>query len=114
MQMQLLSRLEPVVRKRENLMPKEDLNNLMRMVNTEQKSLLMHVIKMPLDSNYERLSITNFDCRVQFKRPGHSAAGVAIDRKHNSHVVTPHKDIIYQQTSGLCIAIQDIGNMCAA
>ncbi|GFU99843.1 histone-lysine N-methyltransferase SETMAR [Trichonephila clavipes] len=41
LQMEFLSRLGPVVRKRENLLPKGDFNNLMRMANTEQKSLLM-------------------------------------------------------------------------
>ncbi|GFR28540.1 ATP-dependent DNA helicase [Trichonephila clavata] len=41
MQMALLSRLEPVVRKRENLMPKEDFNILIQMANTKQKSLIM-------------------------------------------------------------------------
>ncbi|GFT13021.1 hypothetical protein TNCV_431421 [Trichonephila clavipes] len=42
-------------------------------------------------------------------------SGVAIYRKqNNSHVVTPHMDIIYCQTSGLVIATQDIGDICAA
>ncbi|GFX11215.1 uncharacterized protein TNCV_1893561 [Trichonephila clavipes] len=31
--------------------------------------------------NDERVSIPNFDCCVQFNRPGHRAAGVAIYRK---------------------------------
>ncbi|GFW54436.1 uncharacterized protein TNCV_1608001 [Trichonephila clavipes] len=65
--------------------------------------------------NDERVSIPNFDCCVQFKRPGYRAAGVAIYRKqNNSHVVTPHMDIIYRQTSRLGIACQDIDNICAA
>ncbi|GFW42890.1 uncharacterized protein TNCV_734231 [Trichonephila clavipes] len=52
--------------------------------------------------NEERLSIPNFDCCVQFKRPGHRAAVVAIYRKlNNSHVVTPHMNIIYRQANGL-------------
>ncbi|GFX88942.1 ATP-dependent DNA helicase [Trichonephila clavipes] len=58
-------------------------------------------------SNDERLSIPNFDCYVQFKGPGHRTAGVTIYRKqNNSHVATPHMDIIYLQTSGLGIASQ--------
>ncbi|GFV46512.1 hypothetical protein TNCV_3233991 [Trichonephila clavipes] len=65
--------------------------------------------------NDECALIPNFDCCVQFKRPGHRAAGVAIYRKrNNSHVVTPHMDIIYRQTSGLGIANQDIGVIRAA
>ncbi|GFT48196.1 uncharacterized protein TNCV_1001651 [Trichonephila clavipes] len=65
--------------------------------------------------NDERLSIPNFDCCVQFKRPSHRAAGVTIYcKQNNSHVVTPHMDIIYRQTSGLGIASQDIGDICAA
>ncbi|GFW84063.1 uncharacterized protein TNCV_1662301 [Trichonephila clavipes] len=65
--------------------------------------------------NDECVSIPNFDCCVQFKRPGHRAAGVAMYRKqNNSHVVTPQMDIIYRQTSGLGIASQDIGDLCAA
>ncbi|GFX53532.1 neurogenic locus notch 2 [Trichonephila clavipes] len=50
----------------------------------------------------------------QFKRPGRTAAGVAIYRKQkNSHVVTPHKNITYRQTSGLGIVSNDIeGHMC--
>ncbi|GFY46983.1 uncharacterized protein TNIN_455971 [Trichonephila inaurata madagascariensis] len=52
--------------------------------------------------NDKRVSIPNFDCCVEFKRPGHRAAGVAIYRKQkNSHVVTPHMDITYRQNSGL-------------
>ncbi|GFT78246.1 hypothetical protein TNCV_4336071 [Trichonephila clavipes] len=52
---------------------------------------------------------------VQFKRPGHRAAGVAMYRKqNNSHVVTSQMNIIYRQTSGLGIASQDIGDVCAA
>ncbi|GFY64882.1 uncharacterized protein TNIN_246201 [Trichonephila inaurata madagascariensis] len=54
--------------------------------------------------NEERVSIPNFNCCVQFKRPGRRAAGVAIYRKQkNSHVVTPHMNITYHQTSGLGI-----------
>ncbi|GFW36105.1 uncharacterized protein TNCV_4929681 [Trichonephila clavipes] len=65
--------------------------------------------------NDECVSIPNFDCCVQFKRPGHRAACVAIYRKrNNSHVVTPHMDIIYLQTSELGIASQDIGEICVA
>ncbi|GFV58284.1 uncharacterized protein TNCV_1272461 [Trichonephila clavipes] len=63
----------------------------------------------------ECVSIPNFDCNVQFKRPGYRAAGVAIyHKRNNSHVVTPHMDIIYRQTSGLSIASQDIGDICVA
>ncbi|GFV35379.1 uncharacterized protein TNCV_3204111 [Trichonephila clavipes] len=50
-----------------------------------------------LDSD-ERVSIPNFDRCVQFKRPDRRAAGVAIHRKQkNSHAVTPHMNITYQQ-----------------
>ncbi|GFT21834.1 hypothetical protein TNCV_3179441 [Trichonephila clavipes] len=60
--------------------------------------------------NYERVSIPNFDCCVQFKRPGHRAADVAIYRKQkNSHAVTPHINITYRQTNGLVIVSNDIG-----
>ncbi|GFV50287.1 uncharacterized protein TNCV_621971 [Trichonephila clavipes] len=60
--------------------------------------------------NDECVSIPNFDCCVQFKRPGRRAAGVAIYRKQeNSHVVTPHMNITYRQTSGLGIVSNDIG-----
>ncbi|GFV04007.1 ATP-dependent DNA helicase [Trichonephila clavipes] len=60
--------------------------------------------------NDEYVSIPNFDCCVQFKRPGrHRAAGVAIYRKQkNSHVVTPHMDITYRRTRGLGIVSQDM------
>ncbi|GFY71010.1 hypothetical protein TNIN_408501 [Trichonephila inaurata madagascariensis] len=52
--------------------------------------------------NDERVSIPNFDYCVQFKRPRRRAAGAAIYRKQkNSHVVTPHMNITYRQTSGL-------------
>ncbi|GFU56083.1 uncharacterized protein TNCV_3405451 [Trichonephila clavipes] len=62
-----------------------------------------------LDSD-ERVSIPNFDCCIQFKRPGHRAAGVAIYCKQkNSHVVTPHMNITYRQTSELGIVSNDIG-----
>ncbi|GFW86494.1 transposable element Tcb1 transposase [Trichonephila clavipes] len=45
--------------------------------------------------NHERVSIPNFDCCVQFKRPCRRAAGVAIYHKQkNSHVVTPHMNIL--------------------
>ncbi|GFV97872.1 hypothetical protein TNCV_2021871 [Trichonephila clavipes] len=66
-----------------------------------------------LDSE-ERVSIPNFDCCVQFKRPGRRAAGVAIYRKQkNLHVVTFHMNITYRQTSGLGIVSDDIGgHMC--
>ncbi|GFX00078.1 histone-lysine N-methyltransferase SETMAR [Trichonephila clavipes] len=66
--------------------------------------------------NDECLSIPNFDCCVQFIRPGHRAAGVAIYRRqNNSHVATLHMDIIYPETSGLGIASQDNGDIvCAA
>ncbi|GFY51190.1 uncharacterized protein TNIN_406891 [Trichonephila inaurata madagascariensis] len=64
--------------------------------------------------NDECVSIPYFDCCEQFKRPGHRAASVAIYRKRNSHVLTPHMDIIYRQTSGLGIASQDIGDICVA
>ncbi|GFS74124.1 hypothetical protein TNCV_3280801 [Trichonephila clavipes] len=62
----------------------------------------------------ERVSIPNFDCCVRFKRPGCRAAGVAIYHKQkNSHVVTPHMNITYRQTSGLGIVRNDIGgHMC--
>ncbi|GFW40508.1 hypothetical protein TNCV_2834161 [Trichonephila clavipes] len=54
--------------------------------------------------NDEPVTIPNFDCCLQFKRPGRRAAGVAIYRKQkNSYVVTPHMNIIYHQTSGLGI-----------
>ncbi|GFV65975.1 ATP-dependent DNA helicase [Trichonephila clavipes] len=53
MQMALLSRLGPVVRKRENLMLREDFNNLMRMAT----SLLMRVIKTLLDSESQPIQI---------------------------------------------------------
>ncbi|GFU39212.1 hypothetical protein TNCV_1902961 [Trichonephila clavipes] len=37
---------------------------------------------------------------------------VAVNSKqNNSHIVTPHMDIIYRQTSGLGIASQDIGDI---
>ncbi|GFT10597.1 hypothetical protein TNCV_1943391 [Trichonephila clavipes] len=43
------------------------------------------------------------------------AAGIAIYRKQkHSHVVTPHKDIIYRQTSERGIASEDIGDICEA
>ncbi|GFS69620.1 hypothetical protein TNCV_1429311 [Trichonephila clavipes] len=66
-----------------------------------------------LDSD-ERVSIPNFNCCVQFKRPGRRATVVAIYRKQkNSHVVTPHMNIIYRQTNGLGIVSNDIeGHMC--
>ncbi|GFV86576.1 uncharacterized protein TNCV_4184311 [Trichonephila clavipes] len=65
--------------------------------------------------NDECISIPNFYCCVQFERPGHRAAGVSIYGKwNNSHVVTPHVDIIYPQAIGLGIASQDIGDICAA
>ncbi|GFW34983.1 uncharacterized protein TNCV_979211 [Trichonephila clavipes] len=62
----------------------------------------------------KRVSIPNFDCCVQFKRPGRRAAGVVIYRKQkNSHVVTPHMNITFCQTSGLGIVSKDIGgHMC--
>ncbi|GFT08362.1 uncharacterized protein TNCV_3423221 [Trichonephila clavipes] len=60
--------------------------------------------------NDEHVSVPNFDCCVQFNRPGHRAAGVAIYRKRkNSHVVTPHMGITYRQTSGLGIVSHVIG-----
>ncbi|GFS86873.1 uncharacterized protein TNCV_215951 [Trichonephila clavipes] len=60
-------------------------------------------------------SLSNFDCCVQFNRAGHRATGVAIYRKQkNSHVVTPHMDITYRQTSALGIVIHDIGDISAA
>ncbi|GFY25737.1 uncharacterized protein TNCV_3060681 [Trichonephila clavipes] len=64
--------------------------------------------------NDERVSIHNFECGVQFKRQGRRAAGVAIYRKQKSlHVVTPHMNITYHQTSGLSIVSNDIGgHMC--
>ncbi|GFY40313.1 hypothetical protein TNIN_1371, partial [Trichonephila inaurata madagascariensis] len=52
----------------------------------------------------ERVSKPNFDCCVQFKRPGCRAAGVAREiyrKQNNSHVVIPHMNITYGQTSGL-------------
>ncbi|GFX94663.1 uncharacterized protein TNCV_3088921 [Trichonephila clavipes] len=62
-----------------------------------------------LDSD-ERVWIPNFDCCVQFKRPGRRAADVAIYRKlKNSHVTTPHMNITYRQTSGLGINSHYIG-----
>ncbi|GFU29535.1 uncharacterized protein TNCV_1414441 [Trichonephila clavipes] len=65
--------------------------------------------------NDERVSIPNFDCCVQFKRPGYMAASVAICHKqNNSRVVTPHMAIIYRQTSGLGTASEDSGHICAA
>ncbi|GFS95505.1 hypothetical protein TNCV_814551 [Trichonephila clavipes] len=49
----------------------------------------------------ECVSIPNFECCVQFKRPGHTTPRVAIYRKQkNSRVVTTHMDITYHQTSG--------------
>ncbi|GFX80321.1 uncharacterized protein TNCV_3930741 [Trichonephila clavipes] len=40
---------------------------------------------------------------------------VAVSSKqNNSHVVTPHMDIIYRQTSGLGMASLDIGDICVA
>ncbi|GFU91022.1 uncharacterized protein TNCV_4923531 [Trichonephila clavipes] len=58
--------------------------------------------------NDERVSMPNFDCCIQFKRPGYRAAGVAIYRKQsNSHVLTPHMDL--RQTRGLGIVNHDIG-----
>ncbi|GFU32636.1 uncharacterized protein TNCV_4876801 [Trichonephila clavipes] len=40
---------------------------------------------------------------------------VAVNSKqNNSHVVTPHMDIIYRQTSGLGMASQDIGHLFVA
>ncbi|GFU53785.1 uncharacterized protein TNCV_5109091 [Trichonephila clavipes] len=66
-----------------------------------------------LDSD-ERVSIPNFDCCVQFKRPGRRAAGVAIYRKQKSSHVIPHMNITYRQTSGLDIVSNDIGrHMCS-
>ncbi|GFT43036.1 uncharacterized protein TNCV_3768791 [Trichonephila clavipes] len=64
--------------------------------------------------NDERVSIPNFDCCVQFKRSSRRAAGVAIYRKQkNSHVVIPHMNITYRQTSELGIVSNDIGgHMC--
>ncbi|GFT22152.1 hypothetical protein TNCV_3271951 [Trichonephila clavipes] len=64
--------------------------------------------------NDERVSILNFDCCVQFKRPGRRAAGVAIYRKQkNSYAVTSHMNITYRQTSVLGIVSNDIGgHMC--
>ncbi|GFW72556.1 uncharacterized protein TNCV_3797841 [Trichonephila clavipes] len=64
--------------------------------------------------NDERVSMPNFDFCVQFKRPGRRAAGVTFYRKQkNSHVVTPHMNITYRQTSGLGIVSNDIGGpMC--
>ncbi|GFW17039.1 uncharacterized protein TNCV_2761631 [Trichonephila clavipes] len=60
--------------------------------------------------NDERVSIPNFDCYLQFKRPGRRAAGVAIySKQKNSHVVTPHMNITYRQTSGLGIVSNGIG-----
>ncbi|GFX31797.1 hypothetical protein TNCV_171301 [Trichonephila clavipes] len=60
--------------------------------------------------NDERVLIPNFDCCVLFKRPGHRAAVNVIYRKQkNSHVVTPHMNITYRQTSGLGIVSNDIG-----
>ncbi|GFV74513.1 uncharacterized protein TNCV_5129551 [Trichonephila clavipes] len=60
--------------------------------------------------NDKSVLIPNFDCGVQFNRPGHKAAGVAINRKQkNSHVVTSHMGITYRQTSGLDIVSHDIG-----
>ncbi|GFU83633.1 ATP-dependent DNA helicase [Trichonephila clavipes] len=57
--------------------------------------------------NDEHISIPNFDCCVQFKRPGCRAAGVAFYLKqNNSHVVTPHMNIIYRQTNGLGIVVK--------
>ncbi|GFT92483.1 hypothetical protein TNCV_1053811 [Trichonephila clavipes] len=49
-----------------------------------------------------------------FNRPGRRAAGVAIYHKQkNSHIVTPHMNITYRQTSGLGIVSNDIGgHMC--
>ncbi|GFV34466.1 uncharacterized protein TNCV_1413961 [Trichonephila clavipes] len=64
--------------------------------------------------NDERVSIPNFDYCVQFKRPSHKTAGVAIYLKQkNSHVATPHMDITYRPTSGLGIVSNVIGgHMC--
>ncbi|GFW76681.1 hypothetical protein TNCV_4943981 [Trichonephila clavipes] len=62
----------------------------------------------------ERVSIPNFDCCVQFKRPGRRAASVTVYRKQkNSHIVTPHMNITYRQTSGQGIVSNDIeGHIC--
>lgn len=54
----LLNRLGPIVKKRQNLMLKEDFNNLMRLANIRQKGLIMHVISTLLDkTNVEPLQI---------------------------------------------------------
>ncbi|GFT19804.1 hypothetical protein TNCV_4992671 [Trichonephila clavipes] len=51
----------------------------------------------------------------QCKRPGRRATSVAIYRKQkNSHVVTPHMNITYRQTSGQGIVSNDVGAICAA
>ncbi|GFV98772.1 hypothetical protein TNCV_2912891 [Trichonephila clavipes] len=67
------------------------------------------MLSEPWLDNDERVSMPNFDCCVQFKRPGRRAAGVAIYHKQkNSHVVIPHMNITYRQTSGLGIISNDI------
>ncbi|GFU94308.1 transposable element Tc3 transposase [Trichonephila clavipes] len=55
--------------------------------------------------NDKRVSIPNFDCSVQFKRPSCRAAGVAIYRKQKNSHVTPHMNITYRQTNGLGIEL---------
>ncbi|GFV04234.1 hypothetical protein TNCV_918551 [Trichonephila clavipes] len=65
-------------------------------------------------NNDERVSIPNFDCCVQLKRPSRRAADVTIYRKQkNSHVGTPHMNITYRQTSGQSI-VSILGDICAA
>ncbi|KAL4154034.1 hypothetical protein QTP88_001867 [Uroleucon formosanum] len=65
--------------------------------------------------NDEHISIPNLDCRVQFKREGVRAGGVAIYQKHNtSHITTPNMDIEYRQTTGLTVTSRPIGDLCAA
>lgn len=65
--------------------------------------------------NNDPIDIPNFDCCVQYKRSHRRAAGVAIYKNgRSSHVITPHMDITYRQSIGLGVAIQDVGDMCAA
>ncbi|GFW86156.1 hypothetical protein TNCV_1969641 [Trichonephila clavipes] len=65
--------------------------------------------------NDERVLIPNFDCCVQFKRPGRRAAGVAIYRKQkNSHVVTPQMNITCRQQVDWVVLVTILEDICAA
>ncbi|GFT16885.1 uncharacterized protein TNCV_3193521, partial [Trichonephila clavipes] len=49
-----------------------------------------------------------------FMRNTDLRTAIVVNSKQNSHVVTPHMDIIYRQTSGLDMASQDTGDICVA